>query len=194
MAFTKKNRDPYTLYSVFDEAIDRGLGSGGSLALKRYALERDENAPPKFLFGATPTKFVCRPIPYKALENIEDAARTQGEHGMLTLAFQIGVTAVDPVDVRIVRQPAGWDKDAEMLSDETVEELGEMLGADLIKEIGYVCLQKARLSASKKSPFRLPPGLRVDWVDNSSATKKDTQSSETRASSTSSAVESPRTS
>lgn len=186
--------DQYVVVSVNDDAIDR-VSIEGRQGLARYREEREVGSL-VLLAGGQPTRFHCRPLSHHARIFIDGHESAAMRH---VLAFHACVMRAENLTLPSgapwtpTRMPAGWTRDADMLSDASVTELGEAgLGA-IIDEVGSVCLQRATLLPSQKKAFRLPPGFVEITARDSSAATPQIPTTATPPSGSTSDAEPPRT-
>ncbi len=172
--------ETFYVIPVNDDAIDRESFEG-QLALRTYMKERDPEVL-RLLPFSKPTRFKCRPMAHQArlaIEGEENAAlrHTQAFHACVEGAENLVLpdgTAWIPK-----RIAASYEVGAYVLADESVKELGNAGLGKVIEEVGYVCLQRANLTAEQGKAYRLPLGFTVSWQPSSSATTRDTSGTET---------------
>lgn len=178
MAFTAKATAPFVVISVNDEALDKASVEGAT-AVRKYREERDPDVL-KCHPGVQPTRFHCRPLRLSA-KTLLDGEANDGLRDQLAFrlsVFQIDGLALDgaPFQLRMI---PGVEPGSQLCSDESMAQLYDALGSDVIREIGFVAFQRAGLSATQKKAYLLPLGYRVNWETSSSAIVPITLSSET---------------
>jgi hypothetical protein len=149
---------PFVVFSVNDPAIDRDSPEG-LLALTSYALERDESKL-VLLPGATPTRFMCRPLSHGARLWVESFV---SDSSRFVAAFRSCVTAIDGMELdgaawQAEVQAAGWPN-GQLLTDPCVARLCDAGLGKVVEEVGFVALTRATLDANQKKAYRLPLGF-----------------------------------